>query len=1029
MSCSIMTSLKAAVLYCLLAFAYGKDDDIIYPTTYAKQQLATRIHCQVEETQHFRYSSVTKLWSTMGGDVILSADVALHCLGDDRGGKYESEALKYLVEISNLIIEEKNERREEPMRRRKRGVGDVFKNAWSKVKSFFSRVFGRNRGSGPPQDSPDPSVNKRKEGSGEDEDEDDAEEFNLEDLQPLYSVPFQFLQLANGSIPEIRFAENEIEDGRIRNFKRHLVDAFATQLNFEQRQKDVIETTVTGEHMSSYNITINGESLSINLAGFSIPQENEPTVTVKKLVTGDHIRKLAPSEALNDKEKMQLTLEQMQVFKDGKLISSSGTSSIVLLPDANTGKRSRRKREEEDDITSNFQAHSSFEIKLYKRQRRSAEDTSRIKSHEKLTFLPVSRFAEREDSTERQKLRRLQQSAGDMTQIIKNLLEFQGDDYDETMQIISEMVHREVDLKLDNESQSAANVVRRLLDKETLEAMCANNFTICKDFLQLLAVAGGPRAEEVFLSFLKQETSLTTMQLRMIAGVLTDLSSPSSGFLDSLVQLISEKKLNADVMGSVCLGSGSLGSRAEVKVKNKISKTLTDLLSEQKDDCRVDGSLLDILEAIGNLGCRKSVQSVLEVSRKCQSNTAIEIACAHALRHNSDLSSVKQWIENRTNNTDCDVIKAIIGALLDKIQEQQMIGDTSNWPRVGFNRVDENLKELLVKSRCSVEDTILYFSKKKDPVANSIAQNYYGPEAEPWDPSSNSRQKRALWDNLNCNEWTEDNKFRPIQDKEEFASDRAIYNKRKSCLAFRRLGVKGANAEIYAGMFAGVKEPSDPPKYKLFTKFVSGLNFLGNQMEIGSFYFYHYSGNTKAYVRILGQTRQEFTHDGCTPTDLKYRPIKHIPLYMVSISTVQLSLGIHLSSKLAMDTECPDDGIYRMEPMTDVRIGGEALGTVSMARGGVNLGGNFNYRLQFTFTPTPNMCLTGSHGYDPMSISFETFYQLWNTVKKDWGKHRTWKPNFLSWDIKNGDLKQWFKDTCIRTEDHGSSINVEREIE
>lgn len=112
------------------------------------------------------------------------------------------------------------------------------------------------------------------------------------------------------------------------------------------------------------------------------------------------------------------------------------------------------------------------------------------------------------------------------------------------------------------------------------------------------------------------------------------------------------------------------------------------------------------------------------------------------------------------------------------------------------------MKQLLVNSRCSIEDIILYFSKKKDPIANGIAQNYFGPEVEPWNPGTRSRQKRALWDNLNCNEWTEDNKFRPIQDKEDFATDRAIYNKRKSCLAFRKLGMKGANAEIYAGKYA-----------------------------------------------------------------------------------------------------------------------------------------------------------------------------------------------------------------------------------
>ncbi|GBN68811.1 hypothetical protein AVEN_13118-1 [Araneus ventricosus] len=45
-------------------------------------------------------------------------------------------------------------------------------------------------------------------------------------------------------------------------------------------------------------------------------------------------------------------------------------------------------------------------------------------------------------------------------------------------------------------------------------------------------------------------------------------------------------------------------------------------------------------------------------------------------------------------------------------------------------------------------------------------------------------------------------------------------------------------------------------------------------------------------------------------------------------------------------------------------------------RGAANLGGSFNYKLQFTFTPSPDMCLKGSHGYDPMNISFETYYQV-----------------------------------------------------
>lgn len=99
----------------------------------------------------------------------------------------------------------------------------------------------------------------------------------------------------------------------------------------------------------------------------------------------------------------------------------------------------------------------------------------------------------------------------------------------------------------------------------------------------------------------------------MVAGILTDLSSPSASFLNSLVQLISEERLENDILGSVCLGTGSLGSKAGIKLKNKISNTFVELLEEQKDNCYPNDLLLDILEAVGNLACRKTVPSVLQV--------------------------------------------------------------------------------------------------------------------------------------------------------------------------------------------------------------------------------------------------------------------------------------------------------------------------------------------------------------------------------------------------------------------------------
>ncbi|GFS48662.1 uncharacterized protein TNIN_350651, partial [Trichonephila inaurata madagascariensis] len=88
----------------------------------------------------------------------------------------------------------------------------------------------------------------------------------------------------------------------------------------------------------------------------------------------------------------------------------------------------------------------------------------------------------------------------------------------------------------------------------------------------------------------------------------------------------------------------------------------------------------------------------------------------------------------------------------------------------------------------------------------------------------------------------------------------------------------------------------------------------------------------------MGRTRQEFTHDGCTPTDLMYRPLKHVPLFNVNIGITQLSLGIQISSQLGINTACPGQEQYQLQPLTNVRVAGEAMGTVLFMRGAANLG-------------------------------------------------------------------------------------------
>ncbi|GFS48663.1 uncharacterized protein TNIN_350661 [Trichonephila inaurata madagascariensis] len=280
----------------------------------------------------------------------------------------------------------------------------------------------------------------------------------------------------------------------------------------------------------------------------------------------------------------------------------------------------------------------------------------------------------------------------------------------------------------------------------------------------------------------------------MIADIISDVSRPSTNFLRELGEMVQNNTTETNILGTICLSLGYLASKGTPDDQSMVCEILTRLLRERQDSCELNSFFIDILEAIGNLKSDKSISDVLEVSKRCKNNNDVQIACAHAFRN--------YWLPN------------------------------------GFDSRPG------VDSRCCP-----LASRKRNAEANDIAQNYFGPESEPWDPQSHIRQKRAVWDDLNCQDWTEDSRFVNIQDREEFAADRATYNKRKSCLGFKKLGTKGANAEIYAGVFAGVKEPSSPLKYKLFTKFVSQLNFLGQQLEIGSFRFYHQNGKMNAQLK------------------------------------------------------------------------------------------------------------------------------------------------------------------------------------
>lgn len=97
-----------------------------------------------------------------------------------------------------------------------------------------------------------------------------------------YSLPFWFIQLEDGTIPQIRFTKQEV-DLDVKNFKKLITSLLATQLNSSNFES--VEKSVLGLHRSHY-CPLNSTNL-INKP--SDAQTNISTKHIEPMIIKRHI--------------------------------------------------------------------------------------------------------------------------------------------------------------------------------------------------------------------------------------------------------------------------------------------------------------------------------------------------------------------------------------------------------------------------------------------------------------------------------------------------------------------------------------------------------------------------------------------------------------------------------------------------------------------------------------------------------------------------------------------------------------------
>lgn len=242
-----------------------------------------------------------------------------------------------------------------------------------------------------------------------------------EDFDKLLRLPFMFIQSRAGKIIEIRFGADEA-DLSVKNFKRHLCDLFAT--NLEANKQATNEVSPIGKHQTNYLLDSAANSIdemkrslikSSNNVGdqqstkqlvralamvgqqagadsadtgarATLDQGRDPNgngnqddpqqqVSVLRSITTTSEVQLSSKTLASDIDQIQVQVRQVQQISDGRLTGTAGQLSMSLLQQQSTGGAGqvhRTKREAPDghehqqvaDIVDLVQVSTAFSLQL-----------------------------------------------------------------------------------------------------------------------------------------------------------------------------------------------------------------------------------------------------------------------------------------------------------------------------------------------------------------------------------------------------------------------------------------------------------------------------------------------------------------------------------------------------------------------------------------------------------------------------------------------------------------------------------------
>ncbi|KAJ6217518.1 hypothetical protein RDWZM_008675 [Blomia tropicalis] len=758
-------------------------DDVDHRTTKSphrnQSDLISSPHCEYGTVWKYSFRNVVQSRLTATNGTML-ATIFIRCLhqvtwGDSSDGQLNGQ--KYLVYIADFrtsAIEQTNQRTKNRKNRLKRSMYQYFEHLWTDFKSILPFEETENS----VHDEFDQDLLRSMESElrvkchsllfweelrsmhrqGPDKCVNNCH------ASPLskFSLPFWFIQLTDGSIPQIRFTKQET-NVEVKNMKKLIVTMLATRhLNTSQSNETIMEKSVLGVHRSHYATKqmngkddISNELLLLPLLStierhidtddFIFIEQNYELPHFNNIDSNNNDLVVAFPLNISSSQTQRIDIDRNQIVStNGKVRFTFGPGELSYYSETENDYSLEREEVTNEKIEDLLN-------ELHDRYRESQKETLVAESlkgmatlsHIKLHLLMLNNLIEQMVLQEKytDSLYRLRTKLGRneyhyYTKLFECATNSQSKEYSSLMRIV--VLEQQLN-HTTHQHNSLIGDIRRIGTIHNIQLVCGQNLIKlqtekCLSFLSLLLQSSSKTAQHVLLYGMQNQSNQPTMKAIVSARLLAQTYRPSKWLVENLAHETHHQSGNLPVE-TVLLQTLTLLAQREqlIKLKELLSVHLVKRVREALQESNAierELYMIDLLEMIGNLDnytALQSVQNSLDTYRMNQSHL-ITIARIHAYRRSINRSQVQNRLVQLFADADsCQIKQQIVQLLIDDIDRQFWHPPRDNrWPKYGFEQLDQILANELRKpsTNCVFHLIIEYYRRKVNVKARKLVHEF-----------------------------------------------------------------------------------------------------------------------------------------------------------------------------------------------------------------------------------------------------------------------------------------------------------------